>query len=283
MTDELTPDRLSPGDVLAFRTSPFTAFSPPDTGRWAAARVVAVDERIVGLAVLDGVWPQPPTLAQALGCDVLKRRRFAFRGDPTLLGVRREVWRPGELAGLVRIGSAPLSAALVEAGGVIAGFGPGASHGYLDGASTEAEGEWRWAHERETLRAEIDREAEAEAAAEAAREARLEALTWDTLLAEAPLPRWTDGARPPADFTRQARALLEAARRDAFALGERPKKAAVRAVLQACVEALNVADDAFGGVVETAEREDLVEALYEIAVVSGQPGLGEDIDRWRDW
>lgn len=277
----LIPDQLSPGDVLTFRTSPFTAFAPPDTGRWAALRVLAVDERQVGVAVLDGVWSTPPSLEGALACDILRRRRFAFRDEAVLLGVGRNVWKSGDLPDLVRIGSTPLSDALIEAGAIIIGFRPGASHGSLDGASTDAEGEWRWTHDRDALRAEIDQETEAEEAAEAAREARLVDLTWETLLAEPLFPQWVE--KPPADFTRHVRTLLQTARQDAFALGERPKKAAVRAILKTCVEALNAADAAFGLVVETVEREQLVESLYEIAVLCGQPGMGEDIDNWRNW
>jgi len=70
---------------------------------------------------------------------------------------------------------------------------------------------------------------------------------------------------------------------DLRALGEKPRKAAVRAVLKGCVEWLNEQDQAFGGVIETQEREDICDILLELTVVARHQNLAEEIEEWRDW
>jgi hypothetical protein len=67
------------------------------------------------------------------------------------------------------------------------------------------------------------------------------------------------------------------------ALGPKPKKAPVRAVLKACVEWFNAKDAEFGGMIETEEREDICAALEELATVARHRSLTREVDEWRQW
>ena len=50
-------DRLPiAGNVYSFRTSPLSEFAPPETDRYAAFKVLGVNERYIAIAVLEGVW-----------------------------------------------------------------------------------------------------------------------------------------------------------------------------------------------------------------------------------
>jgi hypothetical protein len=77
--------------------------------------------------------------------------------------------------------------------------------------------------------------------------------------------------------------MIHYAREQVRALGPKPKKAQVRAILKCCVEWFNEADERFGGVIETEEREDICAVLEEIAFVARQKSLVNEIDEWREW
>jgi hypothetical protein len=100
----------------------------------------------------------------------------------------------------------------------------------LASASEAAEGEWRWAHDRDALRDEVAREQIAEnAEAAAARTrfvARMAGLTWDRLRAETPLAGWARPRRAAARVRgRRAQALLLACA-ELSALAPKPRKPA---------------------------------------------------------
>ena len=173
-------------------------------------------------------------------------------------------------------------------GGDIISFAVGTSHSTLNGVNHAAEGEWRWTNDRDALVAEHEKAKARSAAIRAAEQeryrTRLSKLTWDQLLSETPFERWSPSPPfPPLDFTLAARHTIHAACRDLSALGPKPKKAQVRAVLKGCVDWFNKADAAAGGVIETEEREDIVAALEEMAFVARQKALVEEINDWRDW
>jgi hypothetical protein len=88
---------------------------------------------------------------------------------------------------------------------------------------------------------------------------------------------------PTPDFVRLARARIREAVLALQALGPKPKRPEVRAVLKACVEWFNEKDREFGNVIETEEREDICAVLAELAFVARQRSLVEEIDNWRDW
>lgn len=289
--NDLPPAAESPaeGEIYAFRTTPCSDFAPPDTGRHAAFKVLCVTEKVVGIAVLDGIWSAPPSLDQAGRAAILTEHRFAHRGDPAVFAVVRASWQPEDaLEALALLGRQRLSAAEHEQAEAIRA-NPGRVGFSVPGtASVVAEGEWRWANDRDALVAESDaRDARAEAERARREErfmTRLKGLTFDQLLSETPFENWTPSPPfPPEEFTRAARATLHDACREIAALGARPRKAEVRAILKRTVEWFNAADKEAGYVIETEERENLYVALEELAFAARQPTLAAEIDQWRDW
>ncbi|PCG08529.1 hypothetical protein COA17_12710 [Sphingomonas ginsenosidimutans] len=288
MPEPITPPPAA-GQVWSFRTRPFTTFSPPHTGRYGAFKIIGVADDMLGVAVLSGVWRTPPAAMDVVGAPVLHEHRFAFRGKPAVFGARpEELDAPGQLDALAFVADQPVSEEEETFFATLTGFGRGAGFGELSNVDIIVEGEWRWANDRDALAAELDQEEERE---EAQREAaaqrfktRLSTLSWAQLAAETPLARWQPSpAFPPPAFIDGARAMLRAARAELAAMGEKPRKPAVRAVLKRTVEWFNDADDAAGGVIGTDEREDIVAALVDIAYAARQPALVDDIDTWRQW
>jgi hypothetical protein len=276
------------GDIYSFRTSAFSEFARPETGRYAAFKILGVSERHLVVAVLDGVWNAPPSLKEASRAAILREHRFAHTGRLAVFGLNKDWWSPSDLHDIARLGDAPVSRTENSLVAPIATYAPGASYSTLMFANYAAEGEWRWAHDRDALVAESERAAAKSAAERAAREeryrTRLSKLTWDRLLAEMPFERWTPSPPfPSQEFTLAARDTIRAACIALSALGPKPRKADVRAVLRECVEWFNDADEGAGGAIETEEREDIRDVLEEMAYVARQKALIEEIDQWRTW
>ncbi len=270
---------LRPGDVCAFRTSPITSFSHPTTGRHATLKVLTTGEVIVW-AVLDCVFPERPDLPQVATAPVLRRQRFAGAGQPAVCSTPRG-WDLDllDFAVLGSIAVTPAELAVIP---------PHPPVGTWKGASVDAEGEWRWRHDQNSLRREVGLDAQArEARHQAERdrhERRLRHLTWEALLGETPLARWSSAPPfPSSAFTEEVRAMLRDAIPELRALGPKPPKREARRVLRALVERINALDMAHGQVVETEEREDLCEALGELAFVARHPALLEEVHGWRSW
>lgn len=282
-------DSPAVGEIHAFRTAPYSGFAAADTGRYAAFKVIHVEEVLVAVATLDGIWPAAPTLDQARRAGLLHEHRFSFDGRPAAFAVIRENWRPDEVfAETALLGRQPLSSEERKCAHAIRERAIGISHASLHFANYAAEGEWRWANDRAALVAESQARDAQQAAERAEREqrydTRLKGLTFDQLLSEIPFENWTPSPPfPPEDFTRAARATLHDACRELAALGPKPRKPAVRAILKRTVEWFNAADEQAGGVIETEEREDICMALEEIAFAARQPALAAEIDAWREW
>jgi hypothetical protein len=278
----------SAGKVYSFATAPYNEFSPAQTGRFSAFKIIGVSDDLYVVAVLAGIWPDPPTLQQAAKCEILAERRFAHSGQLAVFGVNRQWWEANGLPSLAPLGIARISRLETKLATAVTSFAVGSRLSTLNAANWAAEGEWRWAHDRAALSAEADlqsvKAAERRAAIERRYRERLSKLTWDQLLSETPLSRWTrEPPFPPAEFTAAARAKLRQACQDLRELGPKPRKAWVRKVLKDTVTWFNEADDANGGVIETEEREDICSALEELAFVAGQKSLVDEIDNWREW
>jgi hypothetical protein len=161
-------------------------------------------------------------------------------------------------------------------------------YGTWSTASSDAEGEWRWRHDPNGVQAEVE-QVEAEhrakkAEAERRYETRLKYLTWAKLRDEEPFSRWQNSPPfPPADFTESARARIQLAITELEALGLKPKKKDVRAVLRALVDWFNRENARCGEVIETEEREDICEVISELAFVARQPSLMTEVEEWRTW
>lgn len=277
------------GEIYAFRTAPFSSFAAPATGRYAAFKILGVEEGLVAVAALDDAWPARPTLAEVRSAPMLREHRFSFDGCLAVFAVHYERWQPEDaLDQAMLIGRQRLTAAEREQADAVRNRALGVSYSTLHAVSYAAEGEWRWAHDRDALVAENEAKREQEAVERARREARynrrLKDLTFDQLLSETPFENWTPSPPfPPAAFTQAAREALHDACRELAALGPKPRKPAVRAVLRKTVEWFNRADEDAGHVIETEEREDICMALEEIAFAARQPTLAAEIDEWREW
>jgi hypothetical protein len=276
------------GSIYSFRTAPFSKHSPPETDRFAAIKILAANEQYVAVAVLDGIWNEPPSFSQACECSILEEHRFASNGRLAAIGVNTEWWDVSALREARFLGVAELTANEWKLGERITSHSIGIPYSTINSVNYAAEGEWRWKHDRIALKSEIDRviaEEEAERAAEEKRyQARLRSLTWDQLLSETPFERWSPSPPfPPEHFTAGARKAIHDACRSLKALGPKPRKADVRTVLRRCVEWFNEEDRRAGRVIETEEREDICQVLAELAFVTHQRSLVDEIDQWREW
>jgi hypothetical protein len=276
------------GNVYSFRTSPLSEVASPETGRYAAFKVLGVNERYVAIAVLEGIWSAPPSLRAASEAAVLHEHRFAHMGRMAAFGVSTDWWTPSDLDSISLLGSGRLSPEEKAIGAKIIGVGVGCSYSTLGSANHAAEGEWRWEHDRDALIVESEKSKAKTAAERAAKEerhqARLKNLTWEKLLAETPFERWVSSPPfPPTEFTEAARERIHNACRELRELEPKPPKARVRSILRGCVEWFNEADKAAGQVIETEEREDICAVLEEMAFVAKQKGLRDEIDNWREW
>src|SRR4051812_13611097 len=97
------------GNVYGFRTSPYSEFAPPETGRYAAFKVLGVNERHVAIAVLEGIWSRPPDLRAANEAVVLHEHRFAHTGRMAAFGVQADWWTPSDLDSVSFLGCGRLS------------------------------------------------------------------------------------------------------------------------------------------------------------------------------
>jgi hypothetical protein len=95
------------------------------------------------------------------------------------------------------------------------------------------------------------------------------------------LERGRDGAAARVRGRRAPALLLACA--ELSALAPKPRKPAARAIFKRCVAWFNHADHRIGGMIGTAERDDIRAALAEMARLAGQKRLLEEIDGWRDW
>lgn len=275
------------GDIFSFQTSPYSEFSPKHTARYAAFKILGSGKDLIIVAVLEGIWTTRPRYSEASASAILKEQRFAT-GRLAVFGLSSEGWSVDELKETTLLGTAQLSDDEKKLAEQIASHQPGSSYSFLRSASIDAEGEWRWRHDREALAAEIEMIKARNDAELAAREERyrnrLQSLTWEKLLAETPFAKWSPSPPyPPEDFIAVARDMIRNACVELQTLGQKPGKAAVRAVLKRCVTWFNEADARLGGVIETEEREDICATLEEMAFVARQRGLIDEIDAWREW
>jgi hypothetical protein len=267
----------APGQIYSFATRTSHRPDAPLSGRHAALKIIQVDETYIYAAVLDGWFAAPPSLAEVEALGVLVQQRFVVsRGRPAVVRSPKD-WE-NTLDDFRYLGAGAVS----DAEKAMAA--PGHATGTWGAASLCAEGEWRWRNDRAAFEAEIARDrAEFSAKVEAER-AWVKAATYERILAEPQFPRWTQHPPyPPPAFVEQARARIRAAVAELQAHGPRPRKAVVREALKAAVEWFNAKDAEFGGVIETEEREDICNALAQIAHAAKQPALIEEFVDWRDW
>ncbi|HCK85262.1 MAG TPA: hypothetical protein DHW63_12320 [Hyphomonadaceae bacterium] len=276
------------GNVYSFRTAPLSEFAPQATNRFAAFKVLGSNASHVVVAVLDAIWRTPPSPDDVCTLRILREHRFFHTGRPAVFEVNADWWTLHELNEMRLLGPMALTAEELQFASNIFSFEPGSTFSTLHAANHAAEGEWRWANDRESLVEEHQRVQALQAAKRAAQEERyrnrLRSLTWEQLLEETPFERWSSSPPfPSADFTKGAREVVHNACRALQALGSKPRKADVRNVLRKCVQWFNAADEQAGGAIETEEREDICAVLEEMAHVAKQKSLVDEVDNWRTW
>lgn len=290
--DDTRPERpssIEAGQVYSFKTRPYSEFGPAHTGRFAAIKILGVDDRHVVVAVMNRVWPNAPTGSDIGSVSIINEHRFAHTGRPAVFGVNRDWWKPeSDLNEFNFVGTLPVSRAEQSHVNAVANYAPGSRFSTLHAANHAAEGEWRWANDRDAFVVEVekrDAKNEAERAAKEERyRTRLSKLTWAQLRSETPFERWTPSPPfPPEEFATAARATIRSACDALEQLGPKPRRADVRAVLKKTVIWFNDADEKAGGVIETEEREDICAVLEEMAHVARQKVLVDEIDEWREW
>lgn len=286
---EPSPSSIKPGQIYSFKTRPYSEFGAADTDRIAALKILGVDDKHVIVAVLEGIWPDAPTVEEVLPASIMNEHRFAHTGTPAVFGVNREWWQPErDLDKFSFVGTLPVSRKEQSFVDAIAGYAPGSRFSTLHAANHAAEGEWRWANDREAFVIEVEKKNAKNEAERAAKEeryrTRLSKLTWEQLQSEKPFERWTPSPPyPPEEFTNAARATIRSACDALEELGPKPRRADVRAILKKTVVWFNEADEKAGGVIETEEREDICAVLEEMAHVARQKVLVDEIDEWREW
>ena len=113
------------------------------------------------------------------------------------------------------------------------------------GASAAAEGEWRWLHDREAVKQEIELDVAARETKRQAEqkqyETRLKQLTWNTLLAETMFARWSVSPPfPPPQFVDAVGARFHDAIVELQGMGPRPNKKETGRVLHRLVDQINL-------------------------------------------
>ena len=276
------------GDVFGFKTVPLSDFAPRETNRFGAIKILGTNTESVVVSVLEGVFYSMPTFGEAVSHNILRMNRFSHNNRVAVFGFSKSWWSNSELEQMTLLGRASLSSVemklahsrlMHEVGSVTAG---------LSFANHAVEGEWRWANDQELLLEEQEKITARRIAKQNAEkdryENRLKSLTWDQLLSETPLERWTGNSPfPNEEFTAGARRVLRQTILSIQQLGNKPKKKDVRAILKSCVSWFNQADEAHGGPIETEEREDICLTLEEIAFVARHKSLIDEVDTWRDW
>lgn len=275
------------GSIYGFKTNPLCDHSEPDTRRFAALKILGSNSQVLVIGVLDGIFDALPTAEQVRGLEVLRQNRFNFSDAYSAFGVTQG-WHDECLPQLTFLTQVHVNREERRIADKTLAFSVGSRFGAPSAASRDAEGEWRWNHDRDALVAEqahaVSLAKEKQREAEERYELRLRNLTWDQLIAETPLPNWTGRSPYPSEeFTKNARAKLIETMRTLQASGAKPPRKLVRAKLKQCVEWFNAADEAENGAIETDEREDICLALEEIAFVARQKTLWDEIDDWRTW
>ena len=200
MSDSIPGD----GSVYFFRTLPYSQFASPVTNRYAALKALGSDESCVVVAVLDSIWSEPPSLNNVRDCALLRQYRFSHRGSVAVWRVNTEWWDLSDLAEMTLLGEIPLSDEELRFASNYLNNLPGTVISTILYANHAAEGEWRWANDRETLVVEQDQVELQQNAKRAAQEQRLKnrlrGLTWEQLLEETPFERWSPS--PPLSARR---------------------------------------------------------------------------------
>lgn len=285
------------GEIYSFKTSPYYKYGTQDTKRYACLKILAPEnttvqpyDSLVDYVVLESVFSAPPKLDEVRGLGALIQKRFMFgqltafqrmsKNPPKNFATcsARSDWEP-DLLEFVLVGFLPLTDEEKELGK------KNTSYSAWNFASVNAEGEWRWQHDKEKLltehalhKQEIERRKQVE---KERFENRLSKLTWDKLLAEDWFERWKESPPfPPQPFKDELRQRIHLSISELQSLGEKYPRAKVRRILNSLVNDITALDKKFDFVIETEEREDIYNVFDDITFLTKQRVLMEEIPDW---
>jgi hypothetical protein len=139
------------GTAFSFRTAPFSEFAPESTGRYAALKILGSNGKLIVIAVLDSIWWSPPSLDDVRACNILRERRFSFSGRLAVFGINADWWTQSDLDEMTPLGAVSLNEAELQLASGVINLVPGSVLSTIRAANSAAEGEWRWANDRNAL------------------------------------------------------------------------------------------------------------------------------------
>jgi len=285
------------GEIYSFKTSPSNKFSAPDTQRYGCLKILLPQTTLgevknisVVYVVLDKIFTNRPSIDDLMNSGPLVRKRFAI-GQMTAFqrmsknppknyasnSVRLD-WEP-DLLEFSLLGTLQVTEIEKEIGEKNRSF---STWGF---ASADAEGEWRWAHDKELLLREhalLEEDNERRVQAEKERfEKRLSKLNWEILLEEDLFERWTESPPfPPQAFKDALLKRFKLSILELQSFGEKCPRVKVRKILKSLVNDITVLDEKFDFVIETEEREDIYNAFDDLTFLSKQRVLIDEIPDW---
>jgi hypothetical protein len=159
------------------------------------------------------------------------------------------------------------------------------SYGGWESFPLQAHRQWRWDNERDIVLQEDARQRELEERKreESAKHYQeyLGGLTLEGLKKKRRFSGWKGYV--PDKVIAACRRVFRETIDSVVELGANPKKRAILAVLQRCVERLNELDEQYNHFIMSIERDELCEEFYEIVHASGLRGYEDLADRWREW
>ena len=287
------------GEIYSFKTSPFYKFGEQDTGRYACLKILdpetTIDQpkdTLVTYVVLDGIYEASHQLSEIGEMNPLVRKRFMFgqltpfqkmsKNPPKNVATNsaRSDWEP-DLLEFSLVGTLPISDEEQLLGK------KNASYSAWRFASSDAEGEWRWEHDKERLLIEHElqkQENERRKQLEKERfENRLSNLTWEKLAEENLFERWIESPPfPPKPFRDVLTELIRTTIGDLRGMGKTCPRAKVRKRLKSLVDDITALDQEFDFVIETEEREDIYNVFDDLTFLSNQRVLMAEIPDWHD-
>jgi hypothetical protein len=247
--------------------------APLQDGRLCVCRVLRVEPDHSQALVAASTWigTEPPDPADPPLRAILRPDHHAHTGEPKLAWVTEPV-----PASFTRLGTIPPTVKEVS-------LSCAAWSGW-ESFPLQVFLQWRWDHERKQVLIEDHAKAQAVKAAQTEQRRAyqpLPARTLEELRARTPFPQWTGYVEPTA--LRGARRIIRETIDTLIELGPDAPEPARLDEINRCVERFNELDEDEGGFIETIEREDIGELVWEIAELVGLDDYGEELIGGRDW
>lgn len=287
---------LRVGDLIAFQIGEDPDFSAPNKDFWGVVKILDLGDKENGsfsLSVKSGLWAKKPTKWQAFRTPLLVEERFkklgANRLEPEPLIFTTTFDCEINLKETVVIGREFWFSSIErEARRKISRDGYFFKIAAIDHAPRSIDHEHRAKFDEARWKSEIQAFSEKQKSIRREREQReqqrLKKVTIPALRAETQFEDWDNRTQiVPPEFALSVRKRSKELLSDLEALGAKPRRNDVRALLKAYISWLNEFDGSFGYAIETEEREDLMVFLEELCWATKQKPLIAEADAWREW